>query len=54
MEYIVPICIFVITFVVVCVMYDWLLRRRMRVRMIETWGVINNMKDFTVATVPDD
>jgi len=43
---IVPICIFTITFFVVCIVYDLLLRTRMSKRMRETWDFINNMRDF--------
>ena len=43
---IVPICIFTTTFVVVCIVYDILLRTRMDKRMRETWDFINNMGEF--------
>lgn len=48
MEYIIPVCIFVITFVVVCVLYDCILGLRMERRLRETWNFIDNMKDFRV------
>jgi len=53
MDYIVPVCIFVVTFVTICVMYDCILRTRMEKRMIETWGFINNMKDFVEPVTPE-
>jgi len=53
MDYIVPVCIFVVTFVTICVMYDCILRTRMEKRMIETWGIINNMKDFVEPVTPE-
>ena len=34
------------TFVVICILYDCILRSRMERRMLETWDFINNMKDF--------
>ena len=46
MEYIIPVCIFAVTFVVICVFYDCILRTRMERRMLETWEFIDNMKDF--------
>lgn len=48
-DYIIPICIFVMTFVVVCVLYDCILSAHMEKRMRETWEFIDNMKDFVVA-----
>ena len=43
---IVPVCIFTITFFVVCVCYDFLLGIRMNRRMRETKEFINSMGDF--------
>ena len=43
---IVPISIFTVTFVVVCIVYDFLLRTHMKKRMRETWDFIHNMGDF--------
>lgn len=43
---IVPVCIFTITFFVVCVCYDFLMNIRMNRRMRETEEFINSMGDF--------
>jgi len=43
---VVPVCIFTITFFVVCVCYDLLLGIRMNRRMRETEEFINSMGDF--------
>ena len=50
MEYIIPLCIFVTTFVFICILYDCILRARMEKRMLETWEFIDTMKDFVVET----
>ena len=40
------------TFVVVCIVYDCILRSRMKRRMREAWDFIHNMKD--VITAPEE
>ena len=49
-DVIIFICIFVTTFVVICVVYDFLLGHRMQRRLRETWAFINNMGDFVEET----
>ena len=44
-DVVIPICIFVTTFVVICVIYDFLLGLRMKKRLRETWAFINSMGD---------
>tara|TARA_B110000858_G_C17809931_1_gene480517 strand:- start:4360 stop:4542 length:183 start_codon:yes stop_codon:yes gene_type:complete len=53
MEYIIPICIFVTTFIVVCVLYDCILGYWMEKRLRETWAFINSMRDFVAAPEPE-
>ena len=45
-DLIICICIFVTTFVVVCVLYDCILGYWMEKRLLETWAFINSMRDF--------
>jgi hypothetical protein len=51
-DYIVAISIFFCTFVVVCIVYDCILRSRMKRRMRETWEFINSMK--VMITAPEE
>ena len=46
------ISIFFCTFVVVCIVYDCILRSRMKRRMRETWEFINSMK--VMITAPEE
>ena len=45
-DLIICICIFVTTFVFICIVYDFLLSRRMEKRLRETWAFIHSMRDF--------
>ena len=42
-DYIIFASIFVCTFVIVCILYDCILRSRMEKRLRETWGFINRI-----------
>lgn len=48
MEYIVPGSIFLSTFVIVCVVYDYILRTRMRKRLLEMQNFINSMDNMEI------
>lgn len=50
MDYIVPVSIFISTFIVVCILYDFILFIRMQRRMDETIKFIASMKDFELET----
>lgn len=50
MDYIVPVSIFISTFIVVCILYDVILFLRMQRRMDETMKFIVSMKDFELGT----
>ena len=51
-DYIVVASIFFCTFVVVCVVYDCILRSRMKRRMLETLEFVNNLK--VMITAPEE
>ena len=51
-DYIIAVSIFSCTFVIICVVYDCILRSRMKNRMSTTWAFIHGMKDFVVPKEP--
>lgn len=48
-DYIIFGSIFLCTFVIICVLYDCILRSRMKRRLHETWAFINSLTDV----IPD-
>lgn len=54
-DYIVAGSIFLCTFVVVCIIFDCIMRSRLERRMRQTWDFIHNMKDFVApeTKIPD-